>query len=633
MKIRYLITGLALGLLGFAGCAEPDDLTRTGSDVDNLVMSATSYPLDALNTQYPGVVDFDAGTITIQVPWFISDTEEIQLDLESMKLTATMPLGAKFEPGLAGIHDMAAGIQRTLVYEDGRKIPLTIKAEYIKSERKQVTKVSFQDLPNAVVAFREPASAGGDATIVVFRVGSSMEFMQKATLAVSPWATYSVSPASAKNPDGTYDLSGDPTITVTSQNGTTQKYKMAIEEPSFVPSGQIGYKSVLFGFQTTVQNPHGLVAGKNRSLAVVGEYLVVGSTELKFPVFNRFTGELLTGVQVNTTGLLNGFVHAITNDDAGHMVAITYTANNKTDGGDNKIFEVYVWKNGITSAPMKVFTGDVTGDSFAAWRAKNNALSNANAWEIGRVVSVKGDITSGKALLMSFANAMAGSALILRMEFTDGVPANPTGSIRGLFSWGVRTKPIPLALTDPIEGVFIAATGNFRMNTVYTPETTGANIVMNPIPSGWTTANIGLGYMEFNGLKLVGIQNVLGSDNPLSVQYARLYVGDITTLAATSLTDGKIMDSRLDNYDPMRGPMGPGLGNASITGMTSNVPVVGGETILGPNHEPALMNATVAVGATGDVCFGRSDDGNAVQVYMLTTDNGIIAYELTRYDL
>lgn len=37
--------------------------------------------------------------------------------------------------------------------------------------------------------------------------------------------------------------------------------------------------------------------------------------------------------------------------------------------------------------------------------------------------------------------------------------------------------------------------------------------------------------------------------------------------------------------------------------------------------------------ARGDVAFGASEDGNAVQAYMLTTDNGILAYEITRYDI
>lgn len=625
MKIRYLITGMVAVVLALADCSKPDELVRTGSDVNNLVVTGV-FP-ENTGVTYSSVVDFEAGSITIQIPWFMSDTEEIQADLSAMKLSATMPLGAKFEPGLAGIHNMKNGIERSLVYEDGTRQSFVIKAVYVKSNRKQVAKVSFPDAPNTVVGYKEPETADGKSIVTVLLTGNSA-FMQSATIAVSPWAYFTTT--APENGDGTYDLSGaSPVITVTAQDGSTQKYVVVTGTPEFVPYGQIGYKSALFGFQTTVAEPHGFVAGENRSLAVVGDHLIVGSTSLNFPVLNRFTGELISTEIVNTTGLMSGFVHAITNDDADHLVAITYAANNKTDGGANKIFEVYVWKDGIESTPTRVFTGNITGDSFAAWRAMNNALSNTAVWETGRTVSVRGDITSGSAMLMSFANAMGGSALILRMQFTDGVPANPTGSIKGLYSWGVRSKPIPWGTTG-IECPYIMATGNFHRVTTYYPGDAGA-ITNFAVGNWWTTANIGLGYVEFNGTKLVGVQNVIGTDNPLTAANCRLYVADVTALTTSVMTSGKILDSRLDNYDPNVGPTGPGLNNATLTGMTSNYAV--GGTILGPNLENALMNAAVKVGATGDVCFGKSADGNAVQVYMLTTDNGIIAYELTRYDI
>lgn len=56
--------------------------------------------------------------------------------------------------------------------------------------------------------------------------------------------------------------------------------------------------------------------------------------------------------------------------------------------------------------------------------------------------------------------------------------------------------------------------------------------------------------------------------------------------------------------------------------MTSSYPFVSGDVVLGANGN-----------GTGDVAFGASEDGNAVQAYMLTTDNGILAYEITRYDI
>ena len=88
------------------------------------------------------------------------------------------------------------------------------------------------------------------------------------------------------------------------------------------------------------------------------------------------------------------------------------------------------------------------------------------------------------------------------------------------------------------------------------------------------------------------------------------------------MTDGFIFDSREGNSlgDASKGgPIGTGYGP---TGMTSVFPYVSGTSIIGPNT--LEMN---------DVIFGRSSDGNAVQVYMLVGDQGLIAYEMTRFDI
>ena len=121
-----------------------------------------------------------------------------------------------------------------------------------------------------------------------------------------------------------------------------------------------------------------------------------------------------------------------------------------------------------------------------------------------------------------------------------------------------------------------------------------------------------MAYVEFNGTKLLGIQN--GNVAGTADAYNRLVVTNIANLAANSLTTGQVFDSRLTTKIPGAGP--------SVTGMTSAYSFTSGGTVLGANGNH-----------TGDVCFGKSDDGNAVQVYMLTTDHGIIAYEITRFKL
>jgi hypothetical protein len=618
MKIRYLISGLFAGALAFTGCVEPDGLIRTDSAANTL--SVTGYLTGETNANYKdvnysGVIDLTAGTVTMDVPWFMSDTEEVQADLTNMTVRAnSMPIGAKFEePGLAGIHDLSVGITRTLVYEDGTRKDLTIKARYVKSSNKQVAKVSFPSFPTAIVLMREPAS-GADGNVVVLRLSTMMDFMESGVVDVSPWATYSVSPASADNGDGTFDLTGEPTITVTAQDGSSQKYKVVVEDPNFVPAGEIGYRSLLFSFQTTPANPRGFTAVNNRTLTVVGDYLVVSdsSADVIFPVFNRFTGEKLD-ITVDNTGLIPGTIHAITTDDGGHMVAVSFAAANN-QWVANTTFEVYVWKDGITNAPTKVFTGDLMGGGFTTWRTGNNVFNATNSWDVGRHIAVKGDMTTGKAMLTSFGT-QGGNALILRMPFVDGVAQSiPRGSIKGLVGgWSNKSKVIPLDVEGEECPYYMNGVAN-RV-TYYYPGNSGTAVGINPggQPSTtWTVGNVSMAYTEFNGVKLVAVANQ-GGDT--ATKYFCVCVADVTSLPA-SFDGFKVLNSRMDNYDPARGPMGPGLQNSSLSGMTSSYGAIGTN---GNN--------------TGDVCFGRSADGNSVQVYMLVTDCGILAYELTRYDL
>lgn len=86
--------------------------------------------------------------------------------------------------------------------------------------------------------------------------------------------------------------------------------------------------------------------------------MIVSSTTLDFVVLNRYSGEHLKDIQVNTTGLPTGLIHAITQDDANHMVAITFCAANNP-WSKNQLFEIYVWKNGITNPPTKIMSEDI----------------------------------------------------------------------------------------------------------------------------------------------------------------------------------------------------------------------------------------------------------------------------------
>lgn len=92
----------------------------------------------------------------------------------------------------------------------------------------------------------------------------------------------------------------------------------------------------LFGFQPTVENPHGMTADAHRTIAVVGDYLIVSNAYdfSKMLVYNRFTGEFLGDNLVNTstvTGLNDTYQFwAIASDDAGHLVMINFVDSRET---------------------------------------------------------------------------------------------------------------------------------------------------------------------------------------------------------------------------------------------------------------------------------------------------------------
>ena len=114
MKMKYLFHGLLASILLITACQEPDDLVRSDSENINILSVKGSLISDA-DKQYDAIVDEANGTITVQVPYYISDTEKIQGDLTQMKVTANMPTGARFEPEISGIHDLVAGFQSTLI--------------------------------------------------------------------------------------------------------------------------------------------------------------------------------------------------------------------------------------------------------------------------------------------------------------------------------------------------------------------------------------------------------------------------------------------------------------------------------------------------------------------------------------
>jgi len=644
MKIKHLFYGLSLLALSVISCQDPDEIISSDNEsLNRLSVTATLFGNDPKGEQeYQSIVNEQEGTITIQVPYYISDVEEIQGDLTQVKLVASLPNGAKFEPSISGIHDLSEegeGIQSTLIKRDGSKTAYTIKAARVKSNNANIAKIALDDFPRLMYNSEIDENKKGNLTI--FQTSSTViPALKSAQIETAPWSTISIIPAQANaiidgNKAKNINLSNFPTIRVTAQDGTYIEYKPKTDLPNLVTEGKIGYSSVLFGKQFYTDNTEGFELHANRTMAVVDDYLIIANAHdfKKMIVLNRYTGEVVTDKHVNTTGIGDeNLIHAITSDDANHLVAMTYVSNGKSNPNfvgaqcdpqktPSQVVYVYVWKDGIDQKPTNVVEGNIEG---GAWTNAPRGINGVTTFDLGHNISVKGDITSGKAVLATSSYAHPRPVFLF---FTDGDVTYPAYVewAGGPVSMWVGTKVIPLTNERPLS--YIWTTGNHNETPVmYVPTgTSDSRAVAFTRPSAdywWVGSSkydhkvMGADYIDFNGMNLLAVQNGQAYNGGWIY---RLYIGNISpNPIASSLANGYVFDSRTEN--PNISGTGP-----SLTGYTSSHTFSSGKSVFASYGD----NCT----ETGDVVFAKSKDGTAIQVYMLTTDNGMFGYEITKYDI
>ena len=605
---RYILTGLAFLSALFIGSCAKEEHPEIGLGQELSDLTVKGVIASAPTAEYPSVIENNV--VTVQVPYYLSETEMIQGDLTKMKIMATMPIGAKFEPGISGIHNLVEGFNSTLILANGKREELTFKATYKKSDKSFITKLSLPKAPSAFITYVAPDGANAGEVNILRTSSALIEASRSGTLEVSPWATWE---CSAKNEDGSIDLSQQPEIKITAQDGSVSVYKVSFVNPAFVGEGKVGYISEMFHLTPSLKETLGFAKDQNRTIAVIGNYLIISDLKRNFLVFNRFTGKKLDDVKVNFgTYTEGGDIHAIGSDDNGHLVALSLAAF-KNKWVPNTIFEVYVWKDGIDNPPVQLFAGDVATDPrLDAYRKSNAAESSSKAWDVGRKIGICGDVTSGDAIITTLSPQLA---RIMRIVVKDGAVQSINGSAWGLGVWEQQTTVIPLDTRPNCTFVHNGATN--KIVSYASPADNIHPIVMQPRSSWWPAMLNGMGYVEFNGMKIIGLVNSYSAGVEY---YSRLVVEDITNPAPDTFNSNQIMDSRADNYDYTNGkPTGKGKPNPTVSGYTSYYNDNGS---IGPNGN-----------RTGDVAFGKDTDGNAIQVYMLSTNHGVLAYEITRYDL
>ena len=619
---KYLIIIVSLCLV--TGCHTPDELVR--DNIDNVSTLTVFATLVQNSTEYPAVVDEEFRTVTFEVPYYISDTEEIMSDLSAIKFRANMPLGAVFEPSLTGIHDMSDDnvFVTTLVKETGERIPYTFRAVRKKSDASSIVAatVTSEDV-RVTVNITEPTESTHGKLTILNTSGSVADAISSTLLTASPWATIY---APGYDPEtGIADLNYATEITVVSQDGTSKSvYDVSLEMPQLVPMGTVGYISGMFGIQCTGSNTYGFEPDANYTIAIVGSYLIVSNRNdfNKMLVFNRFSGRKLDDVTVNTSGIDADIeIRAITSDGEGRLVAFSYTSSHSMDstgelaGQDCHVtpsaVKAWIWLDGIESAPTQIIDDDINGPTFTSMVS--------DVTEIGNTVCVKGSLTSGPAVLTTIDKFVS---RIIMFHFQDGRLTSVTqecpnisGSLQWVSTWN-SSKAIPTSTSAPVD--YFLSQANQYQQVRYQD---GLNLVNLEVPTSrwWAGSGAydkdirGFDFVEFNGMWLLAIANGYTSGGNW---YHRLYVANVTNVPyPEALTTGFIFDSRESTEISGAG--------YSPSGMTSTYPFTSGDTPLGGNN----------YARRGDVVFRLAEDGNSVQVYMMNTNAGLFAYEITRYDM
>lgn len=617
MKLKYLFAGLVASTVMLSSCVEVDQLVPLDG-VGSQQLTVKGFLVDGYTAEIPSAIDHESHTITVKVPYYISDTDPIMGDITQMKLEATTPVGYCFSPSISGIHDLSVPFHTNLVDAKGKATPYTIIAVPTYSDAAKVLSGKLVQNERVPVVVQDPASPGEHGTIVILRMSSAVDdILNEVQMQVSPWST--VECTGYDSATGNFDLSAMPQIIVTAQDGVTKTiYDVKYQTPQLLDKG-VGYITALFGMQFYTDNDLGLTAGNHSTLAVIDDYVILSnhSDVSNMIVLDRYTGRKVEGVKVNTTGMpTDREFRAICHDDANHLIAISFTcsANFTTDPN----VRMFIWKDGIQNPPTSVLWANINGSYFSAgssWAAR----------EMFYNINCRGDIVNGEAVV---ASCSLQSYRCWLMPFKNG-QTNGNCIVEyagGIVSMWAASNCAPTTATPPYG--YVWHTGNFRATTIYCPAGTAAGRAFDfnkPTFHYWGANTHGVDYIEFNGSNLIAVSDGNIADGSTNNQ--RIYVADVgASPTASSLADGYLFDSREGNKlgDANNGgPAGTGYG---VTGMTAGSSFESGKTVLGNNF--FSINRAV-----GDIKFARDPSGNAVQVYMLTPDQGLIAYEITRYDI
>ncbi len=395
----------------------------------------------------------------------------------------------------------------------------------------------------------------------------------------------------------------------------------------------------LFGFQVYTDETHGFTQDANYTMAVIDDYLILSNSKNidEMPVYDRFTGELLSDVKVNTEGIdcKDREFRAIASDDAGHLFAVAYTSTIDDATTDtekkNNVVRAYVWKNGIDQKPTSFINANLAGSTYT------NApygINGHTACDIYNTVHVYGDLTGDAVIATSsYKNIRPVFQFVKDGKLQSKAYVYWPGD-KAVASLGDMTTVIPMAfpndLTAPTNMEFFYSTGNHNQQIISVSNSTTAFPYDRPTSHWWSYDKnvqyqrpcLGLDAIKINGTIIVAAHNgTYASKTYDTGKFAfssRLYVSNVgLNSSASSLKDGFIFDSREGDKtgdESKGGPKGTGY---SVTGMMSPYSFVSDKTVLAGNVNAAFY-----------VLLAPGKDGHSVQAYMLGQNTGLLAYNI-----
>ncbi len=374
---------------------------------------------------------------------------------------------------------------------------------------------------------------------------------------------------------GIKDLKDPLHYTITAPDGKTKSEVVLVTRIYEVPYGELehGFGRYNKLWNKTAAELGGWVANNQTSLAVVGDEIIVNNRSSDFLVYDKRTGEKkdkLVPVPAGNTSLLL----AIATDSKEILHAATYL-DAHTAGAK---FRIYRWTNGLDEVPEIFF--ELSAEDIPTTRSTG----------MGRSVSICGDTHGDAQIMVALDGEGQSENRIVRISVVGGVPTVVPDIFEAPITWtwrgkGVATSPsgrnpyFATSLGSPFGLTYYDNTGVYSFVTA----ASGSNF-LNKI------AVTGAYYFEFNHAQYLAASTVSWSS-------------DLRMLIFNIDDPSIIPTSKADNVDTY--------------------------SILNPFSENwDFLGATNGNG-TGDITVQVQQDGKSALVYMLDTNSGILAYELT----